>query len=213
MVAADGSLYYLTRGSSGSAFRVTYTASQAPTITTQPSNQTVPPGGAATFTVAATGTAPLSYQWQRNGADIPGATSASHTLSTVPSADSGTRYRVRVTNSAGSVTSNAATLTVTANQAPTATITQPATGTTYSGAETVAYAGTGTDPEQGTLGAAAFTWQVDFHHDTHVHPFVAPTSGSTSGSFVVPTSQRCPRTSGIGSPDGAGLAGLTARSP
>ena len=186
-VANDGSLYYLARGSGGSVFRVAYTASQAPTITTHPSSQTVPAGGTATFTVAASGTPPLSYQWQRNGVDIPGATSASYTLSDVTVTDSGATFRARVTNSAGSVTSNAATLTVTANQAPTATITQPAAGSLYSGGQTISYSGTGLDPEIGNLPASAFTWQVDFHHASHVHPFVAPTSGATSGSFVVPT--------------------------
>jgi glucose/arabinose dehydrogenase len=188
-VANDGSLYYLARGSGsgGSVFRVAYTAGQAPTITTHPSSQTVPTGGTATFTVAASGTPPLSYQWQRNGVDIPGATSASYTLSGVTTADNGATFRARVTNSFGSVTSNSATLTVTANQAPSATITQPAVGTLYSGGQTVTYAGTGTDPEQGTLPASAFTWQVDFHHASHVHPFIPPTSGETGGSFVVPT--------------------------
>ena len=52
----------------------------------------------------------------------------------------------------------------------------------------IAYAGTGTDPEDGTLPASAFTWRVDFHHDTHVHPFIAPTTGARSGSFTIPTS-------------------------
>ena len=84
-VASDGSLYYLARGSGGAVFRVAYTASQAPSITTHPASQTVPAGGTATFTVAASGTPPLAYQWQRNGVDIPGATSASYSLSSVTS--------------------------------------------------------------------------------------------------------------------------------
>ena len=54
-------------------------AAVAPTITTQPANQTVNAGQTATFSVTATGTAPLSYQWQKNGANITGATSASYT--------------------------------------------------------------------------------------------------------------------------------------
>ena len=186
-MASDGSLYYLARGSGGAVFRVAYTASQAPSITTHPANQTVPAGGTATFTVAASGTPPLAYQWQRNGVDISGATSASYSLPSVTSADNGARFRARVTNAAGSVLSNEATLTVTSNQPPTATISQPPSGALYSAGQTVAYSGTGSDPESGTLPASAFTWQVDFHHASHVHPFVAPTSGATSGSFVPPT--------------------------
>ena len=45
-------------------------------------------------------------------------------------------------------------------------------------------------PRTGTLPAAAFTWEVVFHHDTHTHPFMQPTSGITSGSFVIPTTGR-----------------------
>jgi Immunoglobulin domain len=85
----------------------------SPSITAQPTSQTVTVGQAATFTVTATGTAPLDYQWQKNGANISGATSASYTTPPTTSADNGTAFQVVVSNSAGSVTSNAATLTVT----------------------------------------------------------------------------------------------------
>src|SRR6185503_8143732 len=91
------------------------------------------------------------------------------------------------TNDFGNVLSNEAVLTVNTNRAPTGTITQPAAGTLYSGGSVIAYAGTATDPEDGSLPGSAFTWRVDFHHDAHVHPFIAPTSGAASGSFTVPT--------------------------
>jgi hypothetical protein len=84
----------------------------APYINTQPANQTVSAGQTATFSVAAGGTAPLSYQWQKNGADISGATSSSYTTPTTTSADSGAMFLVVVSNTAGSVTSNSARLTV-----------------------------------------------------------------------------------------------------
>ncbi len=92
----------------------------APTITTQPVNQTVTTGQTATFTVVAGGTAPLSYQWQKNGGNIAGATSASYTTPVMTTADSGSTFRAVVTNTAGTVTSAAATLTV--NAAPVAGI-------------------------------------------------------------------------------------------
>ena len=85
-----------------------------PVITAQPSNQIVSVGETATFTVTASGAAPLSYQWQKNSVNISGATSASYTTPATVSSDSGATFRVIVSNSAGSVTSSAATLTVTA---------------------------------------------------------------------------------------------------
>jgi glucose/arabinose dehydrogenase len=184
-VASDGSLYYLARGE-GAVYRVRYTGSQAPQITSQPADRTVSVGQSATFTVAASGAAPLSYQWRRNGAPISGATGTSYTLASAQLSDNGATFDVVVTNGSGSVTSNAARLTVTSNTAPVATITSPANNTLYNAGDTITYSGTGTDSEDGNLPASAFTWQVDFHHDTHLHPFVPATSGSTGGSFTIP---------------------------
>ena len=110
---------------SSSATLTVNAAATAPTITTQPVNQTVTAGQSATFTVVANGTAPLSYQWQKNGANIPGATSASYTTPATASSDSGSAFDVVVSNSVGTITSSSATLTVNAAAtAPTIT-TQP----------------------------------------------------------------------------------------
>jgi hypothetical protein len=83
----------------------------APAITTQPVAQVANVGGNVTLSVTATGTAPLSYQWFRDGVALPGATAATLALTNVQGSDSGA-YSVRITSSAGTVTSNAATLTV-----------------------------------------------------------------------------------------------------
>ncbi len=182
-VAADGALWYLARGG-GEVFRVQFTGAVAPTITSHPSNVTVAAGQSASFTVAASGTAPLTYQWQRNGQVIPSATSPTLTLPSTTTADNGALFRAMVSNSAGSVLSNQATLTVLANAAPTGNITAPANGTTYGGGQAFTFTGTGTDPEDGPLPASAFTWRVDFHHDDHSHPHVLPFSGATSGTFT-----------------------------
>jgi hypothetical protein len=88
-------------------------AGQAPTITQHPASQTVTAGQSVTFTVSASGTAPLSYQWQRNGTNIQAATSASYTIASASASDSGAQFRVVVSNTHGSATSNTATLTVT----------------------------------------------------------------------------------------------------
>ena len=81
-------------------------------------------GDSVTFSVSASGTPPLSYQWQRNGVTISGATSSSYTIASAQLADNGVGFRCRVANTYGSVTSSSATLAVTANLAPTAGITQ-----------------------------------------------------------------------------------------
>jgi hypothetical protein len=84
----------------------------APYINTQPANQTVAAGQTATFSVVAAGTPPLTYQWQKNGTDITGATSSSYTTPVTTTSDSGELFRVMVSNAAGTATSNSATLTV-----------------------------------------------------------------------------------------------------
>ncbi len=85
---------------------------KGPTITTQPVSQTVTAGQPATFSVTATGTAPLSYQWQKGVTPISGATGASYITPPTTGGDNGALFRVVVSNAAGSVTSTAATLTV-----------------------------------------------------------------------------------------------------
>ena len=102
-------------GSSGTPMPEGATApTTAPTIATQPSNVAVTVGSTATFTVVASGTAPLTYQWQKGGTAIMGATGASYTTPAVQITDDGAMFAVVVTNSAGSVTSSSAKLSVAA---------------------------------------------------------------------------------------------------
>lgn len=84
-----------------------------PVIETQPATQSVPMGLAATYSVTAGGTG-LQYQWSKNGVPIAGATSSSYTTPATAFSDTGAQYTVTITNSAGSVTSTPAALTVTA---------------------------------------------------------------------------------------------------
>jgi hypothetical protein len=181
-VGTDGALYYVTLG--GALSRVSYTGSLAPVIGVQPTSRTVSVGQSTTFSVSASGSGPLSYQWQLNGTNIAGATAASYTRSNVQSTDNGAQFRVVVSNSVGSVTSNAAVLTVTSNQPPVANIVSPSANATYTGGAVIAFSGSASDPEDGALPASAFTWKVDFQHDAHSHPVLAATTGSTSGSFT-----------------------------
>jgi len=102
-----------------------------PSITTHPTNQSVTEGLTAIFSVVAGGTAPLAYQWQKDGGDIAGATSASYTTLATTLADDGATFLCVVSNSGGSAASNSATLTVVPGQQepPTASFTTtPTTG-------------------------------------------------------------------------------------
>jgi len=139
VVAGDAGNYTaIATNSAGSATSATATltvnaAAIAPAITTQPVSQTVAPGAAASFSASASGTPTPTYQWQKGGVNIAGATGASYSITSVVAGDAG-NYAVVATNSAGSVTSATASLTVSAaTSAPTIT-TQPTSQTVAPGA-------------------------------------------------------------------------------
>ena len=89
----------------------TLTVNVPPSIGLQSSNQTVNVGAPASFFVVASGTAPLGYQWRKDGTNILGATSATNAIAAAQATDAGS-YTVVVTNVAGSITNIPATLTV-----------------------------------------------------------------------------------------------------
>ena len=145
----------------------TLTVNTPPQITTQPTSQTVNAGQTATFSVAATGTAPLTYQWLQNGSQIGGAVGASYTTPATTSGNNGNLFTVVVSNTAGQATSNAATLTV--NSPPQIT-TQPASQTVLVGqAATFSVVASGTAPLQ-------YQW---LQNGTAI-------SGATAASYTTP---------------------------
>src|ERR1017187_9087783 len=97
---------------SSNAFLTVNTSPVAPVFNSQPASLVVLAGSAANFNAVAGGTAPISYQWSKNGTPIPGATSSTLSLSNVQTADDGS-YTLTATNNVGSVISNPAQLTVT----------------------------------------------------------------------------------------------------
>lgn len=109
--AGSYSVIVTNLAASATSSTVVLTVIDPPSITGAPSSLTVGAGSNATLTVTAIGTAPLSYQWQKNGSDLSGKTTATLALNAVSQTDAG-NYRVVVTNAAGSRVSSVATLTV-----------------------------------------------------------------------------------------------------
>jgi hypothetical protein len=98
---------------------------------------------------------------------------------------------LRVTDNGGLTNIATTTISITftpppPHQAPTGTITAPLVNSTFGAGQAIRFTGIGTDPEEGTLPASAFTWRVDFHHDGQVDPFWAEQSGRKTGTFVIP---------------------------
>lgn len=161
-------------------------AAQAPAIATQPADQAIVAGQTATFTVSATGTSPLTYQWQKGGAAISAAAGATYTTPVAAPTDSGAMFSVLVSNAAGSVTSRAAKLTVTAaaGGAPTIT-TQPAPQTVVAGqTATFSVTATGATPltyQWQKNGAAISTATLS----TYTTPVVATTDSGALFRVVV----------------------------
>jgi hypothetical protein len=148
----------------------------APTISTQPMSQSVSVGSSATFTVAAAGSANLSYQWNFGGTAIPGATSTSYTISTVQSSNAGS-YTCTVTNADGTVTSTAATLTVTPAVAIAFTQ-QPSPQSVTSGSTVVFSVSLGT-------GSASYQWNLNGSPLSDITSGPPTISGSATSTLVI----------------------------
>ncbi len=144
----------------------------APAITRQPANAVAALGTQATFSVGVTGTSPLTYQWLRNGAVIPGATGTGYTTQATTSADNGAEFSVIVSNVAGSVTSSTALLTVVGASGAAAPVvtTQPANQTVSLGRQaTFVVAASGSAP-------LTYQWRRNG----------AAISGATAASYTTP---------------------------
>jgi hypothetical protein len=109
--AAFGNDTFVVVGRGGVVFQSDYLTNTPVTLLLQPTNTTALVGGSAAFRVAAGGRAPFSYQWFRDGAPIPGANSATLTLTGLTTADAGS-YHAVINGDSTSATSAAATLTV-----------------------------------------------------------------------------------------------------
>lgn len=181
----DGNLYFISR-SAQSVYKMLYTSNEAPAVTAQPVSVSAFDGQPATFRVSVSGAMPLTYQWHHNGVVIPNATNLIYTVPAVSSAAAGD-YTVLITNGFGGVVSNVVTLaSLGYNASPVARILSPATHSRYQAGTTIAFSATATDAEDGVLPASAFSWRVDFHHNSHRHDGPPIAVGTASGSFYIP---------------------------
>lgn len=171
---------------SSTALLTVTVASTSPLITTQPSNVLANNGQSVSFTVAASGTSPLSYQWQKNTVNIVGATSASYFF-TAQAVDTGSSFRCAVTNGVGSANSNSASLTVRIAPAITS---QPASQTIIAGnSVTFSVSATGTSP-------LSYQWQKN---GVNVSLATGTSYSFTAQLADTSTSYRCVVTNAAGS--------------
>jgi uncharacterized protein (UPF0548 family) len=173
-------------------------ASTKPSITTQPASVTVTVGQTATFTVAATGAAPLTYQWTKNGTNV-GTNSATYTTAATTSADNGAQIKVTVSNSAGSTPSSTVSLTVNVAATKPSITTQPVSVTVTVGqTATFTVAATGAAPltyqwtKNGTnvgTNSATYTTAATTSSDNgaQIQVTVSNSAGSTPSSMVTLT--------------------------
>jgi hypothetical protein len=162
----------------------------APTISNQPANQTVTAGQTAVFSVTAAGAAPLAYRWQKGATPINGATSASYTTPPTAASDGGSTFSVVVSNSAGKITSNAATLTVSATPVAPSITQQPSNHTVTVGQmATFSVTAEGTTPltYQWQKGTIAITGATSAGYTT---PATTTSDNGTQFSVVVSNSLR-----------------------
>ena len=123
---------------------------------------------------------PITYSWDFGDGTSSTASNPAHTY-----AEPG-QYVVRLTVSDGENSSISTPLNISVGSAPTATIASPTDGATFRAGDVISYGGDGMDADDGALPASAFTWNIDFLHENHVHPTIA-TTGVKSGTFTVPT--------------------------
>jgi sugar lactone lactonase YvrE len=148
----------------------------APSISAQPQSLTVTEGQPASFSVTASGVAPLSYQWQRNSINIPAANGSTYNIAAPAYADSGTQYRVVVTNAGGVGTTTSAAATLTVSAMPPAIVTQPVSQSVAAGATAIfSVAATGTQP-------LTYQWSKQVAGSASAAPIIGATFASYSNT-------------------------------
>jgi PKD repeat protein len=188
----EGALYYVDLGYSdiGGTFgiskirRIRYIqANQAPVAVASATPTKGP--GPLTVNFSSNGSLdpegqPLSYFWTFGDNATSTGVNPAHTYT------QNGQYTVRLSVSDGVNTTLAAPLLISVGNPPTVTILSPPNGLFFRAGNVISFSGDGTDVEDGVLPASAFTWNIDFLHEGHVHPGL-PGTGTKSGTFTIPT--------------------------
>lgn len=184
----DGQLYYADFDG-GTIRRVEYTAANRPPVAVAAASTTT---GPAPLTVSFSGTGSsdpdpedtITYAWDLDG-DGAYDDSTSATPTFTYTANGSYTVSLQVTDNHGATGRASVTINV-GNRAPTATITSPAAGTLWKVGDTIAFAGSATDPDEGTLPTSRLSWSIVLNHcpsACHTHP-IQSFPGVASGSFT-----------------------------
>jgi glucose/arabinose dehydrogenase len=188
----DGALYYVDLGYSdisgtfgvSKVRRIRFVSGNQPPVAVASANPTSGPAPLAVTFSSAGSSDPegqtLSYAWTFGDGGTSTAANPSHTYTQAGS------YTARLTVSDGTNSALSPTITITAGAKPTAAILSPQDGALFKAGDVISFSGDANDPEDGTLPASAFNWNIDFLHEGHVHPG-SPIVGVKSGTFTIPT--------------------------
>jgi glucose/arabinose dehydrogenase len=187
----DGALYYVDLGYSDESGtfgvskirRIKYVQNnQAPVVNASATPTSGPTPLDVSFSSAGSSDPegqPLTYSWSFGDGTTSTAPNPTHTYPTAGA------YQVRLTVSDGVNTSLSTPIAISAGSVPTATVLAPTDGARFRAGDVITFSGAGNDPDDGTLPPSAFTWNIDFLHDGHVHPGT-PITGVTGGTFTIP---------------------------
>jgi glucose/arabinose dehydrogenase/chitodextrinase len=124
---------------------------------------------------------PLTYSWNFGDGAASTQANPSHTYTVAGP------YQARLTVSDGVNSTLSTPIAISAGSRPVVTLSSPTDGAIFRAGDVITFSGTATDAEDGTLPASAYTWNIDFLHEGHIHPGT-PITGVTSGTFTIPTS-------------------------
>jgi len=180
----NGNLYILDINQ-GKIFRIQFSGTSTPNIYSQPQSFIAAVGENVIFELNALSEDEITYQWYENGESIS-SQSNSLEINNVSLSMDNTEYFCVVSNSFGSDTSDVVFLTVVDGTRPEVHIQTSLDNSNYVAGDTLYFSATVTDPDEPSIPASNYYWNIDFHHNVHTHPAMQNISGITNGYYVIP---------------------------